>query len=232
MYRVYKLRLPTHSKRARLLTVFDVLDSYCHQKKMYNKSKVPNRAEAARIFLKDYVRGKTVYVHCPPTLDRRNREAFYSGNAVEELEDSEVESDGDSVQNVLDHDKLMGNGAAVTMANLAMDSADIDGMNGNDIDIDDDDDDNKEMDRVDHQEITDEEFLKLWKHPLDQYADGEALDKKKKMKRRGSARVQRRVEKRMAKNRAHRRDSDNFVHGSNAVIIEAVPKMRLVNQPM
>jgi len=216
--RVYKLRLPTTGKRARMLTVFDVLDSYCHQKKMYNKSKVCNRSEAARVLLKDYVRGKTVFVHCPPSIDRKQRAAFYGRS---EHEKDGVNGDGDrgrsagdgveAVDNVLDEEKLMGSEAVNVNVDLNVDR----GVIGDDGDMDGGD-------------VEDDEFLDLWKHPLDGYVHELAPTKRKR-----NELLQRRIERRQQKhNRALRRNADNFVNGSNAVVIDKIPRRRLINRPI
>jgi len=74
--KVYNLKLPTNKKRIKMITVYDILDSFCHQKKFYNACNVPRRAEAARILLKDYIKGKSVHCHYPPTLTAKQNICF------------------------------------------------------------------------------------------------------------------------------------------------------------
>eukprot|EP01084_Bolivina_argentea_P052709 96816_1 len=75
---IYKLKLNNCNNK--LIGVYDVLDAYCNQQKMYNKGKVPDRNKAARIMLKDYIKGKLVYNHCPPSLNSQNKKLFYQLN--------------------------------------------------------------------------------------------------------------------------------------------------------
>merc|ERR1712083_127022 len=115
----------------------------------------------------------------------------------DDIESEDTEDSEDSEDNILDQDKLMG----------TLDEGNI-GSDGSDEVLDEDEDD----------DIADEEFLRLWKHPLDGYANGVGKSKQKKWEKK--ARVLRRIEKRKAKhNRSLRRDAGNFEHGSNAVII-------------
>ena len=72
---------------------------------MYNKSKVPNRNEAARILLKD-IKGKLIYNHYPPNLNSRHKFLFYNGkNIISNNDENDVDNDN-FVDNVLDQNKL------------------------------------------------------------------------------------------------------------------------------
>eukprot|EP00483_Globobulimina_turgida_P006430 UN06440 len=78
--------------------------------------------------------------------------------------------------------------------------------------------------------ITDEEFLDIWKHPMDEYGGTLGISKKKHDKK---ARVFRRIEKKNQKqNRQFRRDFDNFQTGSNAVVISCVPHIQAKHTPV
>merc|ERR1712113_29429 len=102
---VYNLKLTTNKKRVKLITVYDILDSFCHQKKFYNACNVPRRAEAARILLKDYVKGKTVYCHHPPSLTNKQKYLFYHGNILWMNNGNNKDENGQNEQqslNVLD----------------------------------------------------------------------------------------------------------------------------------
>eukprot|EP01084_Bolivina_argentea_P270506 459987_1 len=209
----YKLKLPTNKKQIKFLTVYDILDSYCHQKKLYTKSKVPSRNEAARVMLKDYVKGKIIYCHFPPNLNSRNKYLFYNGKIFNNNQNNNNQNQNQKIENVLDMNKLNGN-------------------NNNDNDIDimnqelDDDDNNNEL----YDKITDEEFLQVWKHPLDGYGGLLGTSKKKHEKK---ARVIRRMEKRQQKqNRGYRHDIDNFKHGSNAIVVSSVPNISVKHKPV
>merc|ERR1712154_252278 len=181
-------------------------DSYCHQKKMYNKSKVPNRNEAARILLKDYIKGKIVYNHYPPHLNSKNKYLFYNGKILMNDNNGKVKV----IDNVLDQDKLNG------ISDINENQEEEENENENEQEIDD--------------KITDEEFLNLWKHPMDEYGGTLGTSKKKHEKK---ARVMRRIEKRTQKqNRKFRRDADNFENGSNAVIVSAVPQIQTKHKPV
>jgi len=234
----YKLRLPENKKHSKLITVYDVLDSYCRQRGLLTKSKVPNRNEAARVMLKDYMKGKMVYNHFPPTLTSRKRFLFYHGKflypascAADHGVDLNANhaAENEAVVNVLDQDKLSG---AVPPIQEASDSSVED--NGGDGDSDGDvdvDDETQPDDAQEHgNDITDEEFLNLWRHPMTEYGGMLGSSKKKHEKK---ARVMRKLEKRTQKgNRKYRRDSDNFESGSNAVIVSAVPHIKARNAPV
>merc|ERR1712087_1070452 len=149
--------------------------------------------------LKDYVRGKLLFVHAPPALTPQQRDAFY----------------GRATKNVLDHDKLQ------RLANG-------DGQE----DVEEEVEEEVAEEELEEQLKEQEEFLHLWRHPMHEFgATGSSVNVKGKKEKR--ARVLRRIEKRNQKsNRALRRDSDNFVHGSNAVIISAVPRIKPKNSPV
>merc|ERR1712032_1062615 len=83
-------------------------------------------------------------------------------------------------------------------------------------------------------DCTDEEFLNLWRHPLDEYGvdpEEEKRPGKLKEQRHKIEKMQRMLRKRGKHNRSMRRDASNFVHGSNAVIVDKIPRQRLVNRP-
>jgi len=68
--------------------------------------------------------------------------------------------------------------------------------------------------------------MDLWRHPLD--TGGSMGASKKKHERK--ARILRRMDKRQAKhNRQFRRDPDNFVNGSNAVVTSSTPFIKITN---
>merc|ERR1712048_1230261 len=82
-------------------------------KKFYNACNVPRRNEAARILLKDYIKGKTVYCHHPPTMTAKQKYLFYHGNILwmnngQNKEEEETMNEDFGV-NVLDQSKLNGN---------------------------------------------------------------------------------------------------------------------------
>ena len=80
-------------------------------------------------------------------------------------------------------------------------------------------------------EITDEEFLEIWKHPLENYSHGRMGASKHKHEKK--ARVLRKIEKRTSKqNRKFRHDSENFQFGSNAIITSSVPYISTKHTPV
>eukprot|EP01083_Nonionella_stella_P287439 978409_1 len=66
---VYNLKLVSFTgNKINYEDVLDQLDVYCKQKKMFNKGQVPDRNKAARVILKDYVKGKIIYNHASPKM--------------------------------------------------------------------------------------------------------------------------------------------------------------------
>jgi len=212
---------PKSSKKT--LTVFDILDSFCHQRSLFGHSHVPLRNDAARILLKDYVNGKLVYVHPPPYLSQHHRYLFQKGEIIRpsietvSIEDSSMknkingqkkekeeneEEEGEFQEEEEDEDENnSGDNVAEHMGSIS--------------------ENNKEK-KSKSNDITDEEFLELWKHPLDNYSEGRFGTSKTKHERK--ARVLRRIEKKQSKNsRLFRKDADNFKFGSNLISTSSVP---------
>eukprot|EP00484_Ammonia_sp_Unknown_P027431 CAMPEP_0197030424 /NCGR_PEP_ID=MMETSP1384-20130603/9667_1 /TAXON_ID=29189 /ORGANISM="Ammonia sp." /LENGTH=661 /DNA_ID=CAMNT_0042459771 /DNA_START=33 /DNA_END=2018 /DNA_ORIENTATION=- len=227
----YHLKLPTNRKRARFITVYDVLDAFCVQRGLYNVGKMPDRTQAARVMLKDYVKGKMVYNHYPPSLNSRNRHLFYNGRLMmnnSNLMNEKLSNKSKNVvvDNVLDQNKLQQQGQMTMMA------ASVD--ENEEEEEEEEEEEDVEMEEVDedgnvvgNDGMTDEEFLSLWKHTLD---DGGPMGSSKS-KHDKKVRVLRRIEKRQQKqNRKFRRDADNFAQGSNAVVVSAVPHIKAKNQ--
>jgi len=79
----YNLNLNwNRNSQKKTLTIFDILDSYCHQTSLWGTSQVPLRNDAARVLLKDYVKGKLLHTHPPPHLSEKDRYLFQNGEIV------------------------------------------------------------------------------------------------------------------------------------------------------
>merc|ERR1712154_347663 len=147
-----------------------------------------------RAILKDYVRGKLLYVHAPPALTAPQKDAFYGRR---------TKSRG---VNVVDQRKLdrLANGDEEFVAEEESENSEAEVG---------------DLEAMEQELAEQQEFLDLWQHPMHAYGGSGGVDTSKKKHVR-KARVLRRIERKKVKTqRAMRRDADQFKHGSNAVII-------------
>ncbi|ETO07194.1 GTPase [Reticulomyxa filosa] len=182
-------------KTKRNVTVFEVLDSFCFQKSMLGHSQVPVRNQAARVMLKDYVKGKLLYAHPPPHLTEQERHLFQHADIVRpKIDDDHLD---DELERIAEDPNQE------TEPEESQDQTQDD---PNDAQPNKQEEPNPNKDIYD---ITDEEFLELWKHPLDNYSEGRLGTSKSKHEKK--ARTIRRIEKKQSKrNRLFRKDPDNF----------------------
>lgn len=73
-----------------------LLEAYARNRSFFSHKGIPNLPQAARYILKDYVKGKLLYIHPPPKLQNTQEEEDQQDEEVLEVEDDEEEYFTDS----------------------------------------------------------------------------------------------------------------------------------------